>query len=189
MSFSEAMRAPIVMAALALSGGLGCRGEGAAYPLPIYEGHGGWTDEHGASISLARFRGAPFILTAGYTSCTVRCPLTVDKLRAVDEALRRRGQVVPIVFLTLDPRNDTTERLGHWKREHHLTDDWHFLRGSDADTRRLARVLGVHAAYDDGHIDHDVRIAVFDASGRLTRTLDGWSFDVDEAVGPPSQGR
>ncbi len=171
--------------AVALANLAGCQLTESREPaaLPLYEQSGAFTDEHGEPTSLERFHGAPFILTAGYTTCSTRCPLTVEKLRGVEETLRARGQAVPILFLTLDPRTDTSERLERWKGEHHLPADWHFLRGSDVATRKLARSLEVHAAYDDGHIDHDVRIAVFDAQGRLARTLSGWSFDADDVIG------
>ena len=49
-------------------------------------------------------------------------------------------------------------------------------------TRALARMLGLRAVYEEGHIDHDVRIAVFDAAGRLVRTFVGWDFDEDQAA-------
>jgi len=40
----------------------------------------------------------------------------------------------------------------------------------------------VDPAYDTGHIDHEVRIAVLDGSGKMVRKFAGWSFDADEAV-------
>jgi hypothetical protein len=46
-------------------------------------------------------------------------------------------------------------------------------------------MLGVRATYDDEHIDHDVRIAVFDARGRLVRDFAGWDFDADQVVAAP----
>ncbi len=143
---------------------------------------GTWTDENGQPIALERFRGAPVVFSAFFTSCTVRCPMTVEKLRDVDRAFQRSGPPVPIVILTLDPQTDTPERLGRYKRDHHLPDHWHFLWGALPATRKLARYLSVNPAYDDGHIDHDVEIAIFDANGRLAHGFQGWAFDADAAV-------
>ncbi len=141
-----------------------------------------WVDETGQPTSLASLTGAPFVLSAVFTSCTLRCPLTLEKVRAVEDAFRRRGVPVAVRLLTLAPRTDTPARLRRFKEEHHLPESWHFLRGRVDDTRTLARSLGVHAAYDDAHIDHDVQIAVFDANGRLTRRFSSWSFDAEDAV-------
>ena len=41
--------------------------------------------------------------------------------------------------------------------------------------------LSSHVAYDDGHIDHDVQIAVFDSAGRVVRFA-GWGFDAEATV-------
>jgi protein SCO1/2 len=148
----------------------------------ILEQPGSWMDETGNPATLSSLAGEPFLVTAVFTSCTTRCPLTIEKVRAVDEAFRSRGAPVAIRLLTLDPITDTPERLRHFKEERHLPDSWHFLRGSLEDTHALARYLRVHAAYDDAHIDHDVQIAVFDKRGRLAKSFSSWSFDVNAAV-------
>lgn len=142
-----------------------------------------WTDEQGASVALEQYRGAPIVLTAFFTSCTVRCPLTVEKLRGVDEAFRRRHIPVRVVLVTLDPHNDTPERLQRFKESHHLPSEWHLLQGSDIDTRALSRYLNVRTIFEDTHIDHDVRIAVFDSNGHRTKSFADWGFDTDALVG------
>jgi len=148
----------------------------------LLSSEGTFTDETGRAVSLESFRGSPLVVTAIFTSCTVRCPLTVQKLHEVDDAFGRAGVRVPIVILTLDPHTDTIERLQRFKAERKLPDHWHLIRGSDRDTQSLARKLLVHAAYDVGHIDHDVRIAVLDRDGKITRSFSGWSFDAGSAV-------
>jgi protein SCO1 len=136
-------------------------------------------------VTLAQWRGVPLVVTAVFTSCTSRCPLTVEKVREVDAAFHRRGIPTQVLLVTLDPRTDDPGRLERFKEGRHLPEAWHFLRGSLDDTRELGRMLGVHAIYDDGHIDHDVRIAIFDASGRLVRDYAGWDFDADGATKLP----
>jgi cytochrome oxidase Cu insertion factor (SCO1/SenC/PrrC family) len=168
---------------LAFVGMVGCLPSRAQSPAAPVSAEGAtWTDERGESVVLERFRGAPVVFTAFFTSCTVRCPLTISKLREVDEAFRKRGSSVPIVLVTLDPHTDTADRLLRFKEERHLPDNWHLLRGGDAATRAFARYLHVDPAYDSGHIDHEVRIDVLDAKGDLARSLAGWSFDPDRAV-------
>jgi protein SCO1/2 len=151
-------------------------------PAPPAPPGGGWTDERGEAVLWKSFLGAPVVVSAFFTSCTVRCPLTVSKLKEVDLAFQRSGAVVPIVLLTLDPRTDTPERLSRFREERGLPAHWRLLRGSPADTYALARRLRVDPAYDTGHIDHEVRIAVFDGAGRLAHSFSDWSFDASAAV-------
>ena len=144
-----------------------------------------WTDERGDAVAFSQWRGAPLVVTAIFTSCTARCPLTVEKLRDVDAAFRRRGTPRQFLLVTLDPRTDNPARLLRFKQERHLPDAWHLLRGNLDDTRAFGRMLGVRAIYDDGHIDHDVRIAVFDGARRLVREYAGWDFNPNQAALPP----
>lgn len=141
-----------------------------------------WTDDAGRDVALADFRGRPLILTAIYTSCTERCPLTVDKLRRVDEAFRRHHVDDRVVLVTLDPEHDTVDRLRRFKMDRAMPSQWHLLRGDLVGTHEVARLLRMSAIYDDGHIDHDVRIAVYDGDGRLVRSFEGWAFDENDAV-------
>jgi protein SCO1 len=156
--------------------------EAASPGASLFERPWRWTDERGSEVAFSRWRGAPLIVTAVYTSCTERCPLTVEKLRKVDDAFRRSGIDGQIVLVTLDPAQDTLERLQRFREARHLPSSWHTLRGSLEETRELGRLLRVRATYDDGHIDHDVRIAVFDHDGRLVRNFEGWDFDENDAV-------
>jgi protein SCO1 len=173
---------PAVVAAVL--GATGC----SAMPAPrggtdlLVAPGGVWTDERGAAVDLAALRGTSVVVTAFFTSCTLRCPRTIEKLREVDEAFRRSGGAVPIVLVTLDPRTDTPDRLRRFRESRRLPPHWRLLRGEEVDTRRLARALRVAPAYDDGHIDHEVAITVFDATGRLARTFTDWSFDPNAAV-------
>ncbi len=143
----------------------------------LYDQPWQWVDERGEAVAFSRWRGAPLIVTAVYTSCTERCPLTVEKLRRVEEALRRRDVEVQVALVTLDPEHDTLERLQHFRTARNVPPEWHLLRGDREQTHDLARRLRVRAIYDDSHIDHDVRIAVFDAAGHLVRDFTGWDFD------------
>jgi protein SCO1/2 len=108
--------------------------------------------------------------------------MTVRKLEELDRAYERNGGPVPIVLLTLDPETDTPERLARYKQQHALPEHWHFIQGGLPATRALARYLAANPAYDDGHIDHDVQIAIFDAKGELVHAFSGWSFDVNAAI-------
>jgi protein SCO1 len=151
-------------------------------PTSLFERPWRWRDEHGLSVSFSKWKGPPLVLSVFYAGCQFKCPRTIDKLQELDAALRHRGQRANFVLVTLDPHADAAE-LSAFKRARHLAEDsWHLLVGDEAQTRALCRLLGVHPAYDDGHVDHEVRIAIFDASGNIARHLEGWAFNADEAM-------
>lgn len=142
-----------------------------------------WTDERGETVRLATWRGTPLVVSMFYRTCKFRCPMTLAKLRRVEASFLRAGQPIAFVLITLDPENDTPERLASFKKAEHLGDaSWHLLNGDRATTREFSQVLRLRAFKDDTHIDHDVQIAVFDAAGRLTRSFRGWDFDDTEAI-------
>ncbi len=148
----------------------------------LLERLGTWRDERGHAVTLADLRGSPVVLAPIFTFCTVRCPITVEKVRRLYEAYRRRNLDVRVVLVTLDPIRDDPARLLRFQETRNLPASWRLLRGTLDQTRALARMLGVRAIYDDNHIDHDVRIAVFDRGGRLVDAYGGWDFDEETAV-------
>jgi cytochrome oxidase Cu insertion factor (SCO1/SenC/PrrC family) len=141
-----------------------------------------WTTELGETRTFDAWRGQTLLVAPFYTSCQVRCPQTLRKLTEIAAAYQRAGRAATFVLVTLDPENDTAPRLRRFKESNGLPAAWHLLSGSAADTRGLAELLETRTAYDASHIDHQVRIAVFDRSGHLARNLHGWDFDVAQAV-------
>jgi protein SCO1/2 len=142
-----------------------------------------WQDEHGKAVTLSSWRGAPLVVTVTYTSCKLRCPMTTSKLKKLDAAFTKRGLRAHFVLVTLDPGNDTPDRLLDYKTSHRLpAETWHLLRGNEAQTKELSRFLGIRTLDDGSHIDHEVKIRIFDAAGLLTGSYDGWQFDEERAV-------
>jgi protein SCO1/2 len=154
-----------------------------AESMSVFQPRWHWQDEHGKDVSFSRWRGAPLVVTVIYTSCKLRCPMTTDKLRKLDAAFTKKGERAHFILVTLDPGNDTPERLLDYKASRRLpAETWHLLRGSEAQTKELCRFLDVRVLDDRSHIDHDVKIRIFDSAGTLAGSYDGWRFDDDKAV-------
>jgi protein SCO1/2 len=151
-------------------------------PPSLFASPWSFHDEQGAVVRFDLWRGSPLVVTEFYTSCPVRCPRTLVELKKVDAALQRAGRRVPVVLVTLDPDNDTPARLLRWKQEQRLPEHWHLLSGGSEPTRALARLLDIHPAYDAGHIDHEVKVVMFDGEGGVLRRFDGW--DLSGATAP-----
>jgi protein SCO1/2 len=141
-----------------------------------------FTDELGQHMTLARWRGTPIVLAPIYTSCSRVCPLTVAKLRKVQDAATREGRNPQFLLVTFDPVGDTPERLRDFKEAEKLPSSWHLLRGSEQTTRELLDVLGIHFIEMGSHIVHETRIAVLDQEGTVTRTFRDVDFDDDAAA-------
>jgi protein SCO1/2 len=140
-----------------------------------------WTDEQGERVAFSRWRGEPVLVTAIYTQCQATCPRTIGKLRKLDAALRREGRAPQFILVTLDPRDDTPERLRRFKLSEGFPESWHLLTGGVPETRGLADLLDIHVLNADSHIMHDARIIIFDAQGMPARSYSGWSLD-DEST-------
>lgn len=56
------------------------------------------------------------LVSYGFTDCPDICPTTLDKLARVEEKLQQLGQYedLQILFYTVDPKRDTTERLSQY---------------------------------------------------------------------------
>jgi protein SCO1/2 len=125
-----------------------------------------WTDEQDAPVRLERWRGQTLIVAFVYTTCTTVCPLTVEKLRGLDERLRRAGRPAELVLVTLDPWTDSAAQLRSFKSERRLPERWHLLRAHFEQTHALADLLQVRLIDDGAHVIHDGTIAVLDGAGR-----------------------
>jgi len=65
----------------------------------------------GAELTLSRYRGKVVALGFGYTSCPDVCPTTLFYLAQVREKLGAAAKGLQVVYVTVDPERDDTERL------------------------------------------------------------------------------
>ncbi len=143
-----------------------------------------WTDERGQTVTLTQWRGKPFVLTMFYRTCEQRCGPSIAKLKELQAAFARTGKHPDFLAVTLDPRSDTPARLRAFKAARALDGAWHLLNGPALQTRQLTQLLQVRSAGDDGHIEHDTRVFLFDARGACRTVLTGWAYDVKEVPAP-----
>ena len=100
------------------------------------------TDEHGAGVDLASFRGKTVMLVPFLTLCTDICPLDTGNLLQVQRALRADGAAanVQLIELSIDPERDTPARLAAYCR---LTGaSWELVTESPAEALRFEHFFG-----------------------------------------------
>ncbi len=86
------------------------------------------TDQFGQSVKLSDYRGKVVLLTFLYTSCADVCPLVVNQIKEIQETLDKDNNVKYVV-VTVDPQNDTVDRVYRYSSELDMLHSWSFLVG------------------------------------------------------------
>ena len=82
--------------------------------LPVYESLGTeftMKSTVGERLSLSRFQGRLVLIYFGYTSCPDICPTTLTVIKQAVQELRESGEVVQLLFITVDPEQDSVEQM------------------------------------------------------------------------------
>ena len=139
-------------------------------------------DANGKARRLREWRGAVVAVTFIYTRCPLPdfCPLMDRNLAAVqrqalsDPDLAGRFHLLSVSF---DPGYDTPAVLHeHAAKAGANADVWTFATGDRDDVERFASRFGVSVMREDPaaiEIVHNLRTAVIDPDGRLTRLFNG----------------
>ncbi len=128
-----------------------------------------WRDDLNQRLVLGDLVGHRVILSMAYTQCHRTCPATLHELQRMQQVLDRRGEQASFVIVGYDADNDDPQSWHRYRLTHGLArDNWHFLTGTPATVRRLARALGFDFWNYDLHVMHDSRVVFFDSEGRYS---------------------
>lgn len=98
-------------------------------------------DQNGRRVTDEDLRGGFMLVYFGCTSCPDARPLALAAMVEATQALRREGQRIEPVFITVDSERDTVERLARYARE--FGPSLVALTGEPREIARLARSYGV----------------------------------------------
>jgi len=76
-------------------------------------------DQHGNRVTEKDFLGRYMLVFFGYTNCPDICPAGLQVMSAALDKLGSRANDVVPVFITLDPAEDTPERLAAYLKSFH----------------------------------------------------------------------
>lgn len=96
----------------------------------------------GKEITLSDFEGKAVVLFFGYTNCPDICPTTLSVLAQVGEHLGKYKDEVQFVFVSVDPKRDSLEKLGEYVK--YFDEDFIGLTGSNNQLSLAAQEFGVY---------------------------------------------
>jgi protein SCO1/2 len=126
------------------------------------------TAHTGKPAKAADFKGKVVIMFFGFTHCPDICPPTMAKLAMLMKHLGDDAQRVQVLFVTVDPENDTVKQLAGFVPQFYPS--FIGLTGSDKEIAAVASEYKV--AYGTNpknptYVDHSTGILVKDAKGKL----------------------
>jgi protein SCO1/2 len=136
-------------------------------PAPQFE----LTRADGSLFRLGDQKGRLTLLFFGYTSCPDVCPTTLAELRQVMEDMGPKADSVQVVFVSVDPRRDTPEKIQAYVD--HFDSSFIGLSGTFEELEPIWNDYGVfreevEAASALGYIvNHTARVSLIDGDGNL----------------------
>jgi protein SCO1 len=137
----------------------------------------------GWRVSLADLRGKVLVITFIFTTCTATCPILTAKMVHIQRQLGADfGARVNFVSITVDPLNDTPERLRDYAAAHGANvPGWHFLTGSPSEISDVLHRYGAYAKKSErGELEHLFLTSLVDRQGMLRVQYLGTRFDPTE---------
>jgi len=134
----------------------------------------------GGELDFKQTRGKLVVLEFGFTHCTEVCPVTLANLTQVRKKLGSLADNVQVVYVTVDPAQDTPTRL----REYLGIFDPTFIgvTGTEAQLAAVQKEYGIVAAKALGNqVHHSSYIYLIDTSGYL-RALVPFGKSADDIV-------
>lgn len=129
-------------------------------------------DMNGARVSLssALAYDGPVFLQFIFTTCPTICPVMSGTLSSAQEKLGADAARVRIISVSIDPEQDTPERLREYARKFKAGPQWMFLTG---DLERIVAVQKSFDAYRGNKMRHEPLTFMRAAHGKPWLRLDG----------------
>lgn len=144
------------------------------------------TSHLGKPVSFSELKGDIKLVNFGYTNCPDICPTTLARLRQVYEKMGESREHLDVLFITVDPKRDTVERLGEFVPYFH--EDFIGLTGSDKDIMEVASDFNVHyfkediKSGDEYLMSHNPAVFLVNGEGEIVLKYPQQMIDPDKMV-------
>jgi protein SCO1/2 len=138
-------------------------------------------ERSGRSVRRADLAGRTLVLDFIFTTCAGPCPALSAGLAELQRELADSD--VLLVSVSVDPKNDTLERLGEYAQRFGAEPErWLFLRGEPAELAALARSVTLSLQDDPSaqpgfQVTHSTKLLVIDGTGHVRGYYDGLAPD------------
>jgi protein SCO1 len=118
-------------------------------------------DQDGDVVTSQSLRGRPVVYAFVYSTCRDTCPAEVQTIRG---ALDDLGRDVPVMGVSVDPRNDTRKNAIAFLLEQKMTGRMKFLLGTRAQLAPVWKAFGIQP--QENGLEHSAHVVLADAQGR-----------------------
>ena len=110
--------------------------------------------QDGVEVSLDKELndGRPVVLSFVYTSCATICPIVSQEFSLLQERLGKNRERVHLVLISIDPEQDTPQRLRDYARQFRAGKDWDYYTGDPAASIKAQIAFGVYRGDKMSHI-------------------------------------
>jgi protein SCO1/2 len=154
------------------------------------------TDQRGKAFGSNELRGKVWVADFVFTTCPVVCPKLTKRMAEIQHRARHLGQAFHLVTFTVDPENDTPERLARYATSYHADPSrWSFVTGSLGDiettvVKGFKIAMGKEPLEVDGGapgsalftIFHGEKLVLVDADGNIRGYFDADDEGIDELL-------
>jgi protein SCO1 len=117
-------------------------------------------DQDGKPVSMSDYRGRTVVMTFVYSTCRDVCPATVQSIRG---ALDELGHDVPVLAVSVDPRQDTRDRARRFLLQQRVTGRVRYVLGTRHELEPVWRGYGI--APQLGSLEHSSYVVLVDGRG------------------------
>ncbi len=159
--------------------------KGPALSMPLPEFH--LTNERGEPYGSTDLKGRVWVADFVFTSCPTACPKLTETMAKIQHRGRNLGDAFHLVTFTVDPENDTPERLAAYALRYHASPArWTFLTGKLGDlettvVKGFKIAMGKEETGEGSNIFsifHGERLVLVDPAGNIR----GYYEATDEGV-------
>lgn len=141
---------------------------------------GTYTSQNGQQIDSTSLQGSILVVDFVFTHCPSICPKMAQQMMRVQEAYQD-NENVRIVSFSIDPKNDTVDRLKWYTQKIGVNDDmWSFVRAEKDVIDATSESLKVFQEADEsapGGYNHQSRFILMDQTMTIRGYYDGVNPD------------
>lgn len=145
------------------------------------------TSEKNLPYGSEQLRGKVWVASFVFTSCPSICPDLMEKMQQVQHRTRNAGAAVQLVTFTVDPENDTPDKLHAYARRFKASPyRWTFLTGDYTvleDTIVAGFKLAMGKDAETFQLFHSERFVLIDQEGRIRGYYEATDAGVEKLSG------